>query len=172
VRREKNKYVFASDYRRYGKTHRFRNTVLVLIPLLILVFFAANFTISNRIRMEDLRLTVLNLPVDLEEYSILHISDLHGARYGEKQKAIRNVLGTARYSCVVMTGDMLGKNGDVEPLLELIDLLPADERMLLTLYYFDNRPLADIAYITGIDAKALAHRLYPIRKKLHKQMRV
>ncbi len=142
MRRDKNKYVFASDYRRYGKTHRFRNTVLVLIPLLILVFFAANFTISNRIRMEDLRLTVLNLPVDLEEYSILHISDLHGARYGEKQKAIRNVLGTARYSCVVMTGDMLGENGDVEPLLELIDLMPKDTPKYLIPGDMDS-PLVD-----------------------------
>ena len=64
-----------------------------------------------------------------------------------------------------------GREERIEQLEKLIDLLPADERMLFTLYYFDDRPLAEIAYITGIDAKALANRLYRIRKKLHKQMR-
>ena len=64
-----------------------------------------------------------------------------------------------------------GREERIEQLEKLIDLLPADERMLLTLYYFDDRPLAEIAYITGIDTKALANRLYRIRKKLYKQMR-
>ena len=49
-----------------------------------------------------------------------------------------------------------------------MDELPDDERMLLTLYYFEDRPLTEIAYITGIDAKALANRLYRTRKKLYK----
>ena len=65
-----------------------------------------------------------------------------------------------------------GREERIEQLEKLIDLLPADERMLLTLYYFDDRPLAEIAYITGIDTKALANRLYRIRKKLYKQMKV
>ena len=125
MRREKNHYVFA-DPKRFGKSHRVRNTVLIVLLLLILAFFISNFVISNRVRVEDMRLTVLNLPVDLEEYSILHISDLHGARYGEEQKAIKTALGNTRYSCVIMTGDMLGEDGDVEPLLELIALMPSD----------------------------------------------
>jgi hypothetical protein len=126
LRKEKNKYVFAADAGRFKRSHRIRNTVLILIPLLILTFVISNITVSRRVRLEEVRLTILNLPPDLEEYSILHISDLHGERYGEKQKAIKNALGKTRYSCVVMTGDMLGEDGDVEPLLELIDLLPAD----------------------------------------------
>ncbi len=126
VRREKNRYVFASNPRRFKRPHRIRNTILIFLPLLILIFAISNFIVSNQIRLEEVRVTMLNLPVDLEEYSILHISDLHGARFGEGQKAILNALGSTRYSCVVMTGDMLGENGDVEPLLELIALLPAD----------------------------------------------
>ena len=100
--------------------------ILILIPLLVLTFVITNFTVSRRVRLEEVRLTILNLPPDLEEYSILHISDLHGARLGEKQKAIQTALGSTRYSCVVMTGDMLGEDSDVGPLLELIDLMPAD----------------------------------------------
>ena len=125
MRREKNQYIVASEMNR-GHGHKLRNTILLLLPIVIAAVCVLNVTISRRVILEEVRLTVLNLPDDLESYSILHLSDLHGARYGEKQKAFATALGTTRYSCVVMTGDMLGKDGDVEPLLELIALMPAD----------------------------------------------
>ena len=126
MKREQNKYIFASDPGRKPHKHRFLKTLLVVIPLLAAVFWVTNLTVSRRVLLENKRLTVLNLPQDLEEYSILHISDLRGARYGEKQKAIAAALGNVRYSCVVMTGDMLGPDGEIEPLLELIDLMPKE----------------------------------------------
>ena len=63
-----------------------------------------------------------------------------------------------------------GREERIEQLMEVMDTLPDDERMLLTLYYFEDRPLTEIAYITGIDAKALANRLYRTRKKLYKKL--
>ncbi len=126
MRRDKNQYIFASDSVRFHRTHRFRNAVLVILPILIAAVLITNVMVSRHVKLEEVRLTVLNLPADLEQYSILHLSDLHGARYGEKQKAIETALGSSRYSCVVMTGDMLGKNHDIEPLLELIALMPAE----------------------------------------------
>ena len=53
----------------------------------------------------------------------------------------------------------------------MVQQLPDEERMLLTLYYFDDRPLSEIAFITGIAPKALANRLYRIRKKLYKKLK-
>jgi RNA polymerase sigma-70 factor (ECF subfamily) len=61
-----------------------------------------------------------------------------------------------------------GREERIEQLMEIVDDLPDDERMLLTLYYFEDRPLTEIAYITGIEASALANRLYRTRKKLYK----
>lgn len=49
---------------------------------------------------------------------------------------------------------------------EAIDDLPPDERMLLHLYYYEDRPLRDIAYIMDAEPNALAQRLHRIRKKL------
>ncbi len=126
MRREKNQYIFASGVAGGQRSHRVRNTVLVILPILLIAVFVLNTAISRRVVLEDVRLTILNLPEGLEGFSILHLSDLHGARFGEKQKAIQTALGNTRYSCVVMTGDMLGPNGEVEPLLELIALMPAD----------------------------------------------
>jgi RNA polymerase sigma-70 factor (ECF subfamily) len=63
-----------------------------------------------------------------------------------------------------------GSEERIEQLQEVIDQLPDDERMLLTLYYYEDRPLTEIAYIIGIEAKPLANRLYRTRKKLLKQL--
>lgn len=65
-----------------------------------------------------------------------------------------------------------GREERIAQLEELIDELSDDERMLLTLYYFEDRPLTEIAYITGIDAKALANRLYRTRKKLYRRLKI
>ncbi len=124
--KEKNKYIFAPEQKRRERRHGFRNTVLVLIPLLIAGLFLSNLVISRHVHLDRVSVTVLNLPADLENYSILHLSDLHGEVYGQNQKAIQAALGTTRYSCVIMTGDMLGENHDVQPLLDLVSLMPAD----------------------------------------------
>ena len=123
--REQNRYIFASEGKRRDGSHRFRNGLLVLFPLLIAGFLISNFIVSHSVKLEKVNLTILNLPDDLEQYSILHISDLHGAELGEQQKAIRTALGNTRYSCVIMTGDMLGDNGEIQPLLDLLALMPA-----------------------------------------------
>ncbi len=126
MKREQNKYIFIPDTKKSRRAHHFlRNTVIVLI-LIAMAFTITNAIVSRQIRIRDQWLTVLNLPGDLEEYSILHISDLHGAEFGEGQKAIANELAKRRYSCVIMTGDMLGDDGDIRPLLDLIALMPSE----------------------------------------------
>jgi RNA polymerase sigma-70 factor (ECF subfamily) len=65
-----------------------------------------------------------------------------------------------------------GREQRIEQLMEIVDTLPDDERMLLTLYYFEDRPLTEIAYITGIEASALANRLCRTRKKLFKKLNI
>ncbi len=63
-----------------------------------------------------------------------------------------------------------GREERIEQLIQMVDDLPDDERMLVTLYYYEDRPLTEIAYITGIEASALANRLYRTRKKLYKKL--
>ncbi|MBP3720140.1 MAG: metallophosphoesterase [Clostridia bacterium] len=125
--RRRNQYIFAPEGRRRREGgHGFRNAVLIFLPLAVALLLVSNYILSNRVRLEKVNLTILNLPEDLEQYSILHLSDLHGAELGERQKAIGSALGTTRFSCVVMTGDMLGEDKDPEPLLDLVALLPAE----------------------------------------------
>jgi RNA polymerase sigma-70 factor (ECF subfamily) len=65
-----------------------------------------------------------------------------------------------------------GNEQRIEKLQELVQQLPNEEQMLLTLYYFDDLPLKEIAYITDADPKALAVRLYRIRRKLYKKLKI
>ena len=64
-----------------------------------------------------------------------------------------------------------GREARIEQLTKLMDELADDERMLLTLYYYEARSLTEIAFITGIEARPLAKRLYRIRKKLYLKMK-
>ncbi|MCR4959306.1 MAG: sigma-70 family RNA polymerase sigma factor, partial [Prevotella sp.] len=54
----------------------------------------------------------------------------------------------------------------IQQLDAAIDRLSADEQLLLHLYYYDDRPLRDIAYIMDAEPGLLATRLHRIRKKL------
>jgi len=59
---------------------------------------------------------------------------------------------------------------DREESIQLLDAsinrLTTDEQLLLHLYYYDDRPLCDIAYIMDAEPSLLATRLHRIRKKL------
>ena len=59
----------------------------------------------------------------------------------------------------------------IEELRRAIALLKPDEQTLITLYYYDNRPLADIAYILDVEPTTLATRLHRIRRKLYLLMK-
>ena len=63
-----------------------------------------------------------------------------------------------------------GSEERIRQLELLMDDLPPDDRLLLTLYYFENRPLNECAFIIDTTAHALANRLYRIRRKLFKQL--
>ena len=129
--KRENRYIFSSDIvRRHERRRKRLKAALLILSLLVVSLFVTNYLVSHQVKIEDIRITVLDLPKDLEEYSILHISDLHGARYGSNQKAIETALSGYSYSCVVMTGDMLGEDQDVEPLLELVDLIPEGKLIL------------------------------------------
>ena len=59
-----------------------------------------------------------------------------------------------------------GREERIALMEEAIDELPPDEGMLLHLYYYEDRPLREIAYIMDAEPNTLATRLHRIRKKL------
>lgn len=129
-RRRKNQYIFAGEQPRSpGK--RFALGVLSVLVVAVLAVVISNFTLNNQVNLNRVSITVQNLPEDLENWSILHISDLHGQEIGSSQSAIRKALSGVSYSSVVFTGDMIGPDGDVQPLLDVVALLAADKPKFL-----------------------------------------
>ena len=63
--------------------------------------------------------------------------------------------------------ETLDDESRIEELRRAITLLKPDEQTLITLYYYDNRPLNDIAYILDVEPNVLATRLHRIRRKLY-----
>ena len=59
----------------------------------------------------------------------------------------------------------------IDELRRAITLLKPDEQTLITLYYYDSRPLNDIAYILDVEPNTLATRLHRIRRKLYLLMK-
>ena len=63
--------------------------------------------------------------------------------------------------------EALDDESRLDELREAIALLKPDEQMLLELYYFESRPIADIAYILDVEPGTIATRLHRIRRKLY-----
>ncbi len=63
--------------------------------------------------------------------------------------------------------EAMADSNRTEQLRRAIGMLKPDEKALVTLYYYDNLPIKDIAYITGMEPGSVATRLHRIRKKLY-----
>ena len=55
----------------------------------------------------------------------------------------------------------------IDLLEQAIDRLPPDEQTLITLFYYDDLPLKEIAYVADAPPGTIATRLHRIRKKLY-----
>ena len=67
--------------------------------------------------------------------------------------------------------EVLDNESRLDELREAIALLRPDEQMLLELFYFESRPLADIAYILDVEPGTIATRLHRVRRKLYSIMK-
>lgn len=129
-KRRRNQYIFAGERpRSRGKSFLLGVGAVLLTVLLAVVI--TNFTLNHQVQLKTVSITVQDLPEELENWSILHLSDLHGQEIGSGQSAIRKALEGINYSCVVMTGDMVGPEGHVQPLLDVISLLAEDKPKFL-----------------------------------------
>ncbi len=131
--RRQDRLVFTAN-RSPHRVRRFFVGLGVFILLLLLIAGALSFITSHRVQLETLRITVSDLPGDLNGFSILHLSDLHGATLGREQAGIGRVTEGVSCSCVVFTGDMLTPEGGTGPMLALLDVLGQDEGV--PKYYF------------------------------------
>ncbi|MBR1585382.1 MAG: metallophosphoesterase [Clostridia bacterium] len=110
--------LFAPERRSHG--------TLVFILLLILIFLALTLILNHlnnsRVNLTTQSITVPALTPAMNNFRILHISDLHGQYFGANQERLQLAIRTTRYDIVVITGDVTGKDGDYGAFLKLLEL--------------------------------------------------
>ncbi|MGI6634987.1 MAG: metallophosphoesterase [Christensenellales bacterium] len=112
--------------------------VLLMLLFVLAVLWGLNIAINRSPQMLKQYITVPELRRSMEGLSILHISDLHATRFDE---ALHQLIAREKYDLVVMSGDMVGRSGHTEPLLQLMDALPDDVPVFLVAGDDDPTPI-------------------------------
>lgn len=105
------------------------------------------YTIAYRKAVSFMRQQPVILSLDDTDTAVLSTND-------EERSVVADELST-------------GREERIQALEQALELLPAQDRLLITLYYYQDCSLAEIASIIGATANAVSHRLHRIREKLY-----
>ena len=131
--------------------HSFRIpiTILLLVLILTVSLILINAFINRQVQSQTVSVTIPSLPSALQGYRILHISDLHGASFGERQEGIAATLKNLKYNLVVLSGDMTAPDGSFDGLLELLALLKEDTPVVMIAGDEDPKPIQSTARVSN-----------------------
>lgn len=116
------------------ESHRGRTFLIGLCTVLLLLvagLFTWNLALNHTVTYEKTYVTVSSLPSALENFTILHLSDMNGVELGGNHSALRKVLDGKSPSIVVLSGNMVGPEGDPSAVLSLVEIFPRGTTVLL-----------------------------------------
>lgn len=94
------------NYRGRRRAHPLRTALLILlIAALAVCIYDSNY----RLQTDPYTATFENLPEGFDGCTIVHLSDLHGARFGEDNAELIAAVAAAQPDYIVITGDMLDR---------------------------------------------------------------
>ena len=107
----------------FTKRRRMRfGWVLAAVLLAALVICTGYTAIDNgHVQVRKQRVFCADLPQALEGFTVLHVSDLGGKRFGAGASELMRSLKNESWDAVVCTGNMLGEEGDAYAFYELIE---------------------------------------------------
>ena len=93
-----------------------------LIPLALLAFIYARWLEPRWLRVSKVDVPIPGLNPGLDRFTILHLSDLHQARFGPEQRRLLAAIDQYDYNLVALTGDLLScpVPYDFAPIAELL----------------------------------------------------
>ncbi len=102
----------------------FKGLIIFLLIVMILSVSIAlvNAFINRQVQSAQVSVTIPSLPSSVQGFRILHLSDLHGAEFGDAQEGLMATIRNLKYDIVVMTGDMIGPDGSFDALMDCLDL--------------------------------------------------
>ena len=67
--------------------------------------------------------------------------------------------------------DALQNEQTIQQLEQVLTMLPPHEQAVVSMFYYDNMSLADIAFVTGSNTSTIGSQLNRIRKKLYRMIK-
>lgn len=95
--------------------------ILLIVLLVVGVLGAYNLIQGSIVRVDELTVVIPGLDRAFEGYTILHISDLHGARFGQSQQQLLSAIRRHSYNAVCITGDVVSASNDPYAFYELLE---------------------------------------------------
>lgn len=128
-----------------GKGRTIRLSFPLFIFAIFVILMIGIIALDNSaVKVDVQQVSIVGLDSDLEGYTILHISDLHARRFGDKQTALLRQINGQSYNLVLFTGDMVGKSGDAQPFYELLEGMTAKRPRFFIAGDSDPSPLVDV----------------------------
>lgn len=90
-------------------------TVAIILFLLVLFFWHQ----TNHIQVNKISIPISKLPEFFEDFTIIHISDLHGKYYGRHQHNLIKLISRYHFDIIVFTGDMFRDNDEINSIPSL-----------------------------------------------------
>jgi len=103
----------------------FRIPFLLLPPILILLFYGIWIEL-NKLELTHLQMQDTGIARVLRGKTMLHISDLHIGKIGNREKEILKFIEDSKPDLILLTGDYVSWEGDYEPALEFLSKLKAE----------------------------------------------
>lgn len=123
-----------------------------LYNIIIIVFLAGLvlYTIydNNRFVTVHQDIFIDGLPEEFDGFTILQITDLHGHRFGEKQRDLAAAINSLSFDMIAITGDIQAhRSRDIDPFYELLDSIKDKDLMIFTA---GNSSPTDVDYSIGV----------------------
>ncbi|MRH42719.1 hypothetical protein GH741_08465 [Aquibacillus halophilus] len=92
---------------------------------ILLMFFLVVYTVwdNNRIIVVKQDIPIEDLPNELENYTILQVSDLHEKNFGKNQERLIKAINSIKYDAILFTGDMIEnkESATYQPFYEVLE---------------------------------------------------
>ena len=113
------------DFLRRSRGKRGGSRLLQAAGVLVLAVLLINAALNRFVCVTRVSVPITGLSAGLDGFTILHLSDLKGATFGQGQHRLAHALRDAHFDAVVLSGDMVSAQGNAQPLYDLIDALHA-----------------------------------------------
>ncbi len=90
--------------------------IFIFFSFFIILIYLVYYHETRMVVLTEVDVFIEDLPAGLDGFTILHLSDLHGASFGKNQDRLIKMVKNRRFDLVAVTGDMVdARNPDVQP---------------------------------------------------------